>query len=505
MSNVGYSGVPGRNPNGLGEVWGGSELKELELVILGAGPGGLAAATEASRAGASVTLLDENPKPGGQIYRQFHEGFHVTSPATLGHDYMRGQKLLDEFSSLRDRVALLDGALVWGLFNGNELAFHRGENSYSVRYGKLIIAAGAYDRPVPFPGWTLPGVFTAGGAQTLVKTQRVLPGEKFLLAGTGPLQLTLANQIADAGGRVEAIAEAGHVDNWFKLAASALGQWQLLSDAMRYLLGIRKARIPLWRNHIIVEARGDGQVEEAVVAQVDRDWRPKGGTRKTLKVDTICVGYGFVPSVELTRLAECEHRYEPRLGGWIPVRDHNMETSVPGVYAVGDCTGVAGSLVAIEEGRIAGISAARSLGHLSAGEARKSMEPSRRRLGGLARLRRVLDEVSAPRPGLFELANDDTIVCRCEEITLGQIKEALAEGALAEDATGMRELKRTTRMGMGPCQGRMCGPAIQEMIAREKNLPHGSIGHLNPRPPVKPVPLKALAEHQGMANCQPLP
>jgi thioredoxin reductase/bacterioferritin-associated ferredoxin len=475
-------------------------LKELELVILGAGPGGLAAAIEASRAGASVTLLDENPKPGGQIFRQFHEGFLVTDPGTLGHDYTRGLKLLKEFNSLRDRVALLDGALVWGIFNGNELAFCRGENSYSVRCKKLIIAAGAYDRPVPFPGWTLPGVFTAGGSQTIVKTQRVLPGEKFLLAGTGPLQLALANQIVDAGGRVEAIVEAGHVENWFKLAASALGQWQLLSDALRYLWGIHKTRIPLWRNHIIVEARGDGQVEEAVVAEVDGDWRPKGGTRKTLKVDTICVGYGCVPSVELTRLAGCEHRYEPLLGGWIPVRDHNMETSVPGIYAVGDCTGVAGSLVAIEEGRIAGISAVRSLGHLSAAEAKKTVEPSRRRLGGLRRLRGVLDKVSAPRPGLFELANDDTIVCRCEEITLGQIKEALAEGA-----TGMREVKRMTRTGMGPCQGRMCGPAIQEMIAREKDLLPESVSHLNPRPPVKPIPLKALAEHQEMADSQVLP
>jgi thioredoxin reductase/bacterioferritin-associated ferredoxin len=475
-------------------------LKELELVILGAGPGGLAAAVEASRAGVGVTLLDENPKPGGQIFRQFHEGFQVTSPAALGHDYARGQKLLDEFGSVRDRVTLLDEASVWGIFDGNVLAFCQGENSYTVRYGKLVIAAGAYDRPVPFPGWTMPGVFTAGGAQTMVKTQRVLPGEKFLLAGTGPLQLALANQIADAGGRVEAIVEAGHVQDWFKLAASALGQWQLLSDALRYLRGVRKARMPLWRDHIIVEARGRGQVEEAVVARVDRDWRPMRGTEKTLKVDTVCVGYGFVPSVELTRLARCEHGYDPRLGGWIPVRDHTMETSVPGVYAVGDCAGVAGSLVAVEEGRIAGISAACSLGRLSSAEAGKRMEPSRRRLAGLMRLRRVLDEISAPRPGLFELAREDTIVCRCEEITFGQIKEALAEGA-----ADMGELKRTTRMGMGLCQGRMCGPAIQEMIAREKNLPPEGQGHLNPRPPVRPVPLKALAEHQDMPAPNLLP
>jgi NADPH-dependent 2,4-dienoyl-CoA reductase/sulfur reductase-like enzyme len=468
-------------------------LKELELAILGAGPGGVAAAVEASRAGVSVTMLDENPKPGGQIFRQFHEGFHVTSPGMLGHDYARGRKLLSEFDTVRGQVDLLDNAMVWALSEGNELAFYRGDDSYSVRYKKMIIAAGAYDRPVPFPGWTLPGVFTAGGAQSLVKTQRVLPGENFLLAGTGPLQLALANQITDAGGRVVAIAEAGRVDDWFGLIKGALGQWQLVGDAVHYFFGVRKAGIPLWRNNIIVEARGKGQVEEAVVAEVDKNWRPKPGTYRTVKVDTLCVGYGFVPSVELTRLAECEHRYEPLLGGWVPVRNDRMETTAPDVYAVGDCTGIAGSLVAIEEGRIAGLAAAQRLGHLTLMEARDRMALSRERLAGLLRLRDVLDRISVPRPGLYDLAKDDTIVCRCEEITLGEVKAALADGA-----TDMKEVKRMTRMGMGNCQGRMCGPAMQEIIAREKGLPPDRVGFLNPRPPVRPIPLGVLAGHREL-------
>jgi len=470
-------------------------LKELKLVILGAGPGGLAAAVEAARAGLRVTLLDENLKPGGQIFRQFRDGFHVTNPGMLGHDYVRGRKLLSEFETVRDQVELLDNAVAWALSEGNELAFYRGDASYSVRYKKMIIASGAYDRPVPFPGWTLPGVFTAGGAQSLVKTQRVLPGENFLLAGTGPLQLALANQIADAGGSVKAIAEAGRIEEWLGLIKGALGQWQLLSDAVHYLYGVRKARIPLLRNHIIVEARGHGQVEEAVVAEVDKNWRPKPGTYRTLKVDTLCVGYGFVPSVELTRLAECKHRYEPLLGGWIPVRNECMETTSPDVYAVGDCTGIAGGLVAIEEGRIAGLAAAQRLGHLTPTEARERMAPSRERLAGLKRLREVLDRISVPRPGLYELAKADTIVCRCEEITLGEVKAALADGA-----TAMKEVKRMTRMGMGNCQGRMCGPALQEIIAGEKGFSPDRIGYLNPRPPVRPIPLGVLAGHRELGS-----
>jgi NAD(P)H-nitrite reductase large subunit len=231
-------------------------------------------------------------------------------------------------------------------------------------------------------------------------------------------------------------------------------------------------------------------VEEVVVARVDQHWRPVPGTARTLAVDAVSVGYGFVPSVELTRLAGCAHRYDPLLGGWVPVRGETMDTTVANVYAAGDCAGVAGSFVAIEEGRIAGLAAAQALGCLSADEAKRRMEPSRERLAGLTRLRGVLDEISVPRPGLYELATDDTIVCRCEEITLGEIK-----AALEADVSNMNEVKRMTRMGMGSCQGRMCAPALQEIIARERGLSPADIEPLSPRPPIRPVPITALAGH----------
>jgi NADPH-dependent 2,4-dienoyl-CoA reductase/sulfur reductase-like enzyme len=469
-------------------------MKELDLLILGGGPAGMAAAIEAAKAGVQVTVLDDNARPGGQIYRQFQAGFRVTDAAALGHDYERGQELVKEFGTVADRVQFLDDAVVWGIAPEREVDFLRQGESRSVRYRQLVIAVGAYDRPVPFPGWTLPGVFTAGGAQRLIKAQRVLPGERILLAGTGPLQLAIANQIVDAGGRVEAIAEAGNIEKWMSLARGAWGQWTLIADAWRYWSGIRKAGIPLWREHIILDARGNGHVEEAVVAQVDADWRPVHGTERTLAVDTVCVGYGFIPSVELTRLARCEHRYDPLLGGWIPIRGEDMASTAPQVYVAGDCGGVAGSFVAVEEGRIAGIAAARSLGALSADEARRRKGPSRDRLAGLLRLRQTLDEISRPRAGLYELAKDDTIVCRCEEITLAEIK-----AALADDIQNLNELKRATRTGMGNCQGRMCGPALQEIVARLKGIPAAEIEPLRPRPPIRPMPLTALAGHAELA------
>ena len=467
-------------------------MKELELVILGAGPAGLGAAIEAAKAGVKVGLLDENPEPGGQIYRHMVDSFQITQPKLLGHDYTRGQKLLAEFNTIRERVEYIGGALVWGLFPGSELTYIQDSNPHGVHYRKLIIAVGAYDRPVPFPGWTLPGVFTAGAAQQMIKTQGLMPGERFLLAGTGPLLLSLANLITDAGGEVVAIAEAGKIENWFQMIQGAWGNWRLIADGLRYLKGIYRARIPLLRSHVIVKARGNGQVQEAVVAPVDQTWQPLTDQRRTLKVDTVCVGYGFVPSVELTRLAECNHKYEPLLGGWVPVRNSYMETSIYGVYAAGDCTSIAGSLVAVEEGRIAGLAVAQSLGHLSQMEADQKMAPCRRRMAKLEPLRRQLDGISMPRTGLYGLSTEDTIICRCEEITLSEIKKAIAGGA-----TDMNEIKRMTRTGMGNCQGRMCGPALQGIIARAQGLAISDINYYNIRPPIKPVLFTALNRKIG--------
>jgi NAD(P)H-nitrite reductase large subunit len=372
------------------------------------------------------------------------------------------------------------------------MVFHQGDKGERLRFNKLILATGAYDRPVPFPGWTLPGVLTAGGAQTLVKMQRVLPGKRILFAGTGPLQLVVANQILDGGGKIEAILEAGEINNWLKLLKGFSRNWGLLTDGLQYMRAIRKAGVPLLRKHIILEARGDGQVEEAVIAEVDKDWRAVEDTRRVLKVDTICLGYGLVPSVELTRLIGCQHRYAPDLGGWIPARNEDMETSVPGVFAVGDGAGVAGSAMAMFEGRIAGISTAQSLGYISSKEARKRKKPYLSDLKKLGSLRDALDQISYPRPGLFELANDDTIICRCEELTLGDIKSAIEKGT-----SEMNELKRQTRMGMGRCQGRMCAPAVQEIIARQTQTPAAQIQYLNQRPPIKLVPINVLESLPG--------
>lgn len=460
-------------------------MKHIEMVIIGAGPAGISAAIEAAKSGMKVTVLDENAKTGGRIFSQLNEGLKFNDPKAHSSDFKKGTKLLTEFLANSHNINFLSNAQVIGIFPNRELAYHQNGKLFRIRYKGLIIATGAFERSVPFPGWTLPGVFTAGGTQTLIKMQGILPGKKFLLAGTGPLQLVLANQIIEAGGEVEAILEAGKTGSWYETMRAIWGNWNLLVDGLRYLNGIRKAKVPILRNHLILKASGDGQVEKAVFSKCDQDWKPIESTSQTIEVDTICLGYGFVPSVDLSRLAGCEHQFEARLGGWIPVRDTTMMTSVPHVYSVGDGSGVAGNIVAGLEGRIAGIAAAQSFGYLSQKAAKQQQSPFLNALRKLTRFRKYLDNMSVPRPGLYELANDKTLICRCEEINLRTIKKAIQE----VKPENINELKRTTRAGMGHCQHKMCGHALQEIMAAQLGINPSEVGAIRPRPPIKPVPL----------------
>lgn len=468
------------------------KIREIKLAIIGAGPAGICAAIEAAKSNVPVTVIDENPKPGGQIYRQLTDAFAVTDENKLGTAYIRGTKLIRELEHYSQRIELIEDAPVWGIFADREVAFlNKGKNE-ELKPQKLILAEGAYDRPMPFPGWTLPGIFTAGGALRMVKTERVLPGERILLAGTGPLQLVLATQLVQAGAEVVSVLEAAPSTGVWKYLPRFWGQWELLRDGLHYLWQLRRGKIPYLMSHAIVAARGEQEVKEAVYARVDRDGKPVPGTEKIVEVDTICTGYGLIPSTRLSRLCGCEHKYEPCLGDWVPCHDENMETSLPGVFVAGDGAEIAGALVAMEEGRLAAIKASQQLGYITQEEAKHRSLPILKKLRGLRRFEFALNEIFSIRRGLFTRITDDTIVCRCEEITAGEIRQIIAD-VIANGTINIYEIKRLTRAGMGNCQGRMCESTIAQMISIETNQPVAGMGWLTPRPPVKPFPLGILA------------
>lgn len=468
-------------------------MEQVELVVIGAGPAGIQAALSAADSGVNVVLVDGYAQPGGQYFRQLPAAFRAD-------DHTRHQA---EASALLGRlrgskIRILANATVWGAFastagDGWQVALNGPSAPACLAARALILATGAYDRPVAFPGWTLPGVMTAGAAQTLLKSQRVLPGRRVLLSGTGPLQLAVAASLVRAGAEVCAVLEGSALGlSNVRQAAALWGQWERLREGWSYLRAL--GGVPYRFGWAVIEARGSEQVEEAVVARLDADWRPVPGTEQTLPVDTVLIGYGFIPSTELSRLLGCEHEYDLRRGGYVPVRDERMQTSLPGVYMAGDGAGIGGAELSAIEGQVAGFSAAEFLGRLTAAGVRARLAPLKSRLARERNFARMLGEFYTPGFGIFDLAREDTIICRCEEVTLGEIRAAAADGVRSTT-----ELKALTRLGMGNCQGRICGELAARILAREAGLgddylaTRHATGVFTPRPPIHPVPLADMA------------
>lgn len=460
-------------------------MRETEFAIVGAGPAGLAAALTAADAGAHLTIFDEQPSPGGQIFRQ--------PPATFreeGADRRPGHALrMAALAHPRIRFEL--GTTVWGILDDRSLAYSSAAGGGRLRARQVLLAPGCYDLPVAFPGWTLPGVMSAGGIQTMVKSQHLLPGRRFLLAGAHPLLLLVAAQLLKAGAQLEAVVFAQQLDLWEGIAQlpRLWGHWSKLAEAMACWRTLRTHGVPIRFGQVIVRAEGGEEVERAVLARANRDWSPRPGTEYTVPVDTIGIGYGFVPSTELAAQAGAAMRWEPGQGVWVVEHDQAMRTSLPGLLVAGEATGVAGADVAIEEGRLAGLTAAEALGYLSPAEAEHRRKAVTSSLSRQQRFASVLDRLCAPRPGLFRLVTEQTTVCRCECLTAGAVQQALADHPHLRTTDSVKLL---TRAGMGLCQGRYCGRTVAHLVAEATAQPPTAVGAYRVRPPVKPIPIAHL-------------
>jgi thioredoxin reductase len=326
---------------------GGVSMLTTDVAIVGAGPAGLFAAVEAAKAGAKTTLINEYVEPGGQLTKQIHKFFGSKEHEAAVRGIDIAAKLFREIDELGVEKRM--GTVVWSIFHSNILAIAHDGKSEMLRANKVILATGASENAFAFPGWTLPGVMGAGAAQTLINLQRVLPGRKVLMVGAGNVGLIVAYQLLQAGAEVVAVV-----------------------DALPYIGGycvhsakIARAGVPIWTSHTVEKAHGQEAVEGATMVKVDKRWRPIPGTEREVEVDTICIAVGLTPLTELARLANCNFTYVESLGGYVPLYDEKMETTVKGLHVAGDAAGIEEASTAMEEGRIAAISAVESLGYMT--------------------------------------------------------------------------------------------------------------------------------------------
>ena len=452
---------------------------EADLAVVGAGPAGMAAATAAASRGARVVLVDSGARLGGQYFRQPLAGPHL--PGRWRH--LESSPLLK----------LLLGVDVWSASN-DEGSFvlrltpqvNASGAGTTVRSRALVLATGASELTLPFPGWELPGVVTAGAAQSLLKSQGLPIGRRVVVAGTGPFLLPVAAALVEAGVAVTAV-EAFPLRAAPRAVPALLSHPHKLAEAARYASVLARHGVRFLAGRAVVRAEGAGKVERVSVARLGRGWVPVDGPGEVLEADALCVSHGFVPRLELARQLGAREVADPRKPATRVAWGPGMVASVPGLFVAGEVAGVAGAEVAELEGELAGHSAASYLGFAD-DRPGSDLQLQARRLATARSFARRLEALYPLSDGWLGWLEDKTVFCRCEETTWGAVRAAVEEGAAT-----VREVRNVTRCGMGYCQGRTCGPLLQLAVSALSGGRLEEVGDLHKRPVAVPVPLGQVA------------
>lgn len=443
------------------------------VVIVGAGPAGLSCASELAEAGRDVVLIDDNPAPGGQYFRQLPPTYDVARNARLLRDKARYDELTKVLAN--PHVRHLPSTTVWGAPRPKTVAYAGPSGSGRIEAAAIVLATGAQEKSVPVPGWTLPGVVSAGGCLNLAKAHGLVPGGRVVVAGNGPLVLVAAATMICAGANVIRVVEA---QSDMRLASAALSGLFAAPGILRTGIGYR-ARILAsgagFRTGAMISAvRGDGRLTAIAIAPVGRDGRPRLEHQEWIEADILVAGYGLMPGTEAAKVFGCRMEAAPSLNGVVAVRDETLQTSQEGVYAIGDGAGIGGVEIALLEGRIAAHAIMRVPPPAALAGRYRRLDGYRRKLNLAYRM---------PQP--LVAATDDTIICRCEELTLGRL---IAD--IGRERGSLNALKTSSRLGMGRCQGRNCLHTAATLL----NLgTDGLTSHPRARPPLKPVPVGLLA------------
>ncbi len=453
----------------------------MRPLIVGAGPAGIRAAQTLVNAGIRPVVIDEAPSSGGQIYRQRLVPDERSAKDLYGSEAAKAIALHETFAQIRDRIDYLPETLVWNL-RDKAVDAVTGQRTRRIAFSHLILATGATDRVLPFPGWTLPGVFTLGGSQIALKSQGCAIGEKVVFLGSGPLLYLVAWQYVKAGAKVAAVLDTSRFSAKLHLLRGLFAQPSVVLRGFRYAAELMARGVAVRFGVQPVRIDGAERVEVVVWRERDEEHR--------LACDAVGYGYSLRSETQLADLAGCRFVFDPRDRAWRPERDGAGRTSMPDVYIAGDGAGIAGADAAELAGERAGLALLEDAG-MSVDHARIGV--LERKLASISKFRDVL-ESAFPFPQAW--ANgiaDDVTLCRCEEIAIGDVRDAVRDRGVFE----LNRLKALTRVGMGRCQGRMCGNAAVEVLAAACGQSLDAVGRLRAQPPIKPIPMGVMAQEEN--------
>lgn len=450
-----------------------------DAIVIGAGPAGLTASSCLAEMGLKVVTLDEQSRPGGQIYRNVEN----SSPQNLekmGEEYRRGLQLTERFR--KSGASYENNSSVWNVEPEGRVCYSKDGVSARITANYVVIATGAMERPVPIPGWTLPGVMGAGAVNGLAKEANLTPSGKVVLAGSGPLLLLEASLLLEKGVEVAAILETTPKLPSPAIASEipkALRGTSFLLKGLSMMREIKKSGVPHYKGIKNLKAVGDGSLSKVEATHGTEDL--------SFDADLLLLHFGVIPETHIYRLLKCHMQWHEKYRYWQPVTDSWGRTNYERVFAAGDGTGVSGALAAEFKGELAALEVAHCLGIIPAYERDRLAAPHREAIIRDSYPRPLIDAFFAFDPANFTF-EDKTILCRCENITVAEVREIVAQGV-----TDLNEVKAITRCGMGPCQGRMCGPVLGEIVAAELHSDMTKVGELTIRPPLKQIPLEELA------------
>ncbi|SAL34090.1 BFD/(2Fe-2S)-binding domain-containing protein [Caballeronia sordidicola] len=459
--------------------------ESIDVAVIGAGPAGLSAATQATRAGLSVVVLDEQESVGGQIYRAI-ERSDAQRRHILGPDYQAGSAIATAFA--RSGARYVPNASVWQVTREKTVHYLKDGKVGSFEAKRVVLATGALERPFPIPGWTLPGVLTAGAAQILLKSAGEVPSEPPVLVGCGPLLYLLGWQYVRAGVPIRALVDTTrHEDRWRakRHMVSALRAWPYLSKGLQLMRTLRDAGVPM--HEAADDLRVEGVIGEDGAERANALSFSVRGVSHRIEAKVILLHQGVVPNTQFSLSLRASHKWDDAQLCFTPTTDQWGELDVPGIFVAGDGGGIGGAQAAQMQGELTALAIAAQLGAIDAKTRDQSAAPRFRRLAEVMRIRPFLDSLYRPRDE-NRVPKDEVIVCRCEEVTAGQLRQFVELGCL-----GPNQAKSFGRCGMGPCQGRMCGLTVTEVIADARSVAPETVGYYRIRPPIKPLTLGELA------------